>query len=691
MQLPAIKITQEALFCFEDAIKKEWLITNRIGGYASSTVLGINTRKYHGLLIAALHPPRERTVCLSKLDEEISIDNNIYRLGANEFQSEIFPQGYMFLKEVSISPFPRFRYMLPNVEFEKTIFMPNKKNAIITAYKILNKNNFNVKIRIFPFLSCRYYHSVVDKQKNPPNFVQSSNGKMVEIQANFPKVTLLIEASTGQFRDVQGWIERIYYREDSVRGASSFDDYYQPGYFEILAIANKREEFAVVTVADKNRERAIENLDWIGISKCKNKDLLRRELESRKTLLTQFYKINDILKSDWLSWVLQAIDNSIVTGIHKQKTVMAGYFWFEDWGRDTFISLPGLMLITRRFDDAKKVFLEFLKHFKQGLIPNFIQEKSGDPAYNSVDATLWFVNSVLQFLKYSGDFRFVQEKLWENLKAIVENFEKGAEFGIYVDNDGLLAHGPQLTWMDAEVEGKAITPRGGKAVEIQALWYNALRTAQFLANNFEEKRLGEKYGEMAEKTRESFVEKFWNSEKNCLYDVISEYGNDASLRPNQIIGVAIDFNMLDKDENEKIVDLVHHELSTPYGLRTLARNDPKYLGVYVGDRITRDKAYHNGTVWPWLQGPFITAFLKTKGYANCRKEYALKKFIMPLFSEIIFKAGLGNISEIFDGDPPYIPRGCIAQTWSIAEPLRAYVEDIKQTRPKYEKMMQASF
>jgi len=343
------------------------------------------------------------------------------------------------------------------------------------------------------------------------------------------------------------------------------------------------------------------------------------------------------------------------------------------------------MLVTGRFEDARKVFLTFKKHCKQGLIPNFIPDQLGQPAYNSVDATLWFVNAVLQYLKYTDDFKFVQEQLWETLKTIIENHVKGTAFKIHMDSDGLLSHGSQLTWMDAIVDGQPITPRAGKAVEVQALWYNALKTMELLANKFEEKSEAEKYVRLAENAMKSFIEGFWGSEKNCLFDVVREHGKDDSLRPNQIIVVVSDFTMLDNVKNEKIVDTVHRGLLTPYGLRTLARNDPRYIGVYAGDRRNRDKAYHNGTAWPWLLGAFTTAFLKTKGYAEYRREYALKNFLLPLFTEQVFKAGLGTISEIFDGEPPHTPRGCIAQAWSIAEPFRAYVEDVMQARPKYEK------
>jgi len=239
--------------------------------------------------------------------------------------------------------------------------------------------------------------------------------------------------------------------------------------------------------------------------------------------------------------------------------------------------------------------------------------------------------------------------------------------------------------MDALTDGQPVTPRAGKAVEVQALWYNTLKTMELLANRFKEKSEAEKYLQMAEKAKENFAKKFWNPQKNCLFDVVTENGRDESLRPNQIIAVALDFTMLDNVKSEKIIDPVHHELLTSYGLRSLTKSDPKYIGTYAGDRRSRDKAYHNGTAWPWLLGPFTTAFLKTKGHTEFRREYALKNFLLPLFTEQILKAGIGTVSEIFDGDPPHMPRGCISQAWSIAEPLRAYVEDVMQVRPRYEK------
>ena len=687
MKLPYIILSSATLSQFNDAIQKEWIITNGLGGYASSTVLGINTRKYHGLLIAAFQPPGDRMTCLEKLDEEIVIGTNIYSLGANEFQNGISPQGHLFLKEFSISPFPRFVYVVQGIEVQKTIFMPYEKNAVISVYKISNKSSFDVKIRVFPLINWRHIHSVTDRRKISWEFIQKQEEKEVDVRFSIPHSGLAMKTTSGQYHAAGEWVEKIYFREEAMRGESCLDDYYQLGYFEVDIKAGKNESFAIIAVADKNGTDALKILAEMPVTMYDIEALHEREMKSRENLLAKFYGDHEnVPVSDWLNWIILATDMFIVKGTDDaQKSVIAGYHWFEAWGRDTFVSLPGLMLVTGRFEDARKVFLTFKKHCKQGLITNFIPDQPGQPAYNSVDATLWFVNAVLQYLKYTDDFKFVQERLWETLKTIIENHVKGTAFNIHMDSDGLLSHGSQLTWMDAIVDGQPITPRAGKAVEVQALWYNALKTMELLANKFEEKSEAEKYVRLAEKARKSFIEGFWDSEKNCLFDVVSECGKNDSLRPNQIIVVASDFPMLDNVNNEKVVDTVHRELLTPYGLRTLARNDPRYIGVYAGDRESRDKAYHNGTVWPWLLGPFTTAFLKTKGHTESRREYALKSFLLPLFAEQILKAGLGTISEVFDGDSPHMPKGCISQAWSIAEPLRAYVEDVMQVRPRHEK------
>jgi predicted glycogen debranching enzyme len=692
MSVPVVSLNSDMLSSFDSAIQKEWILTNGLGGYASSTALGINTRKYHGVLVAAFHPPRDRRVCLEKLDEEVIIGNDWYQLGANEFQGRILPQGYTFLKQVIISFFAKYVYALQNVEIEKTVFMPSGKNISITLYKVLNKTDFDIKIQVFPMINYRHFHSTTDRKKLTAEPYQKYQSKETCITFGSSAFALMIGTTGGKYSAREKWVEKLYYREEAKRGESCLDDCYQSGFFEYQVKANENESFAIVAVADEDTDVARRIFSETPMTLFDMETLFEKEKERHESILSRFYGMNpNIQQTDWLSFMTLAADAFVVSGTDPEhSSVIAGYHWFEDWGRDAFVSLPGLTLVTGRFGDARKILLTFQKYFKDGLIPNFIPDKGGQAAYNTADATLWYVNSVFQYLKYTGDFEFVQTRLLDTLKAIVENLFKGAASGIRIDVDGLLLHGPQLTWMDAVVDGQAVTPRAGKAVEIQALWYNTLRIMELISKELEAYGEAEKYAEMSEKARMSFVNKFWNAEKNCLFDVVDGNFSDGSFRPNQIIAVALDFTLLDNVNNEKIVDSVHHELSTPFGLRSLAKNDPRYIGVCSGDRRNRDRAYHNGTVWPWLLGPFTTAFLKVKGYKGLWRDYALRAFLEPFLTRHIADMQAGTANEIFDGDPPHAPRGCILQAWSVAEPLRACLEDVMYVRPKFEKVILGS-
>jgi predicted glycogen debranching enzyme len=692
MSVPTVSLNSEMLSSFDSAIQKEWILTNGLGGYASSTALGINTRKYHGVLVAAFHPPRDRRVCLEKLDEEVIIGNDGYQLGANEFQGRILPRGYTFLRQVIISFFVKYVYALQNVEIEKTVFMPSGKNTSITLYKALNKTGFDIKIQVSPLINCRHFHSTTDRQKLTFEPYQKYESKETCITFGSSAFTLVIGTTGGKYSAKEKWIEKLYYREEAKRGESCLDDCYQSGFFEYQVKANRNESFAIVAVADEDTDAARRIFSEIPMTLFDMGTLFEKEKERHESILSRFYGMNpNIQPTDWLSFMTLAADAFVVSGTDPEhSSVIAGYHWFEDWGRDVFVSLPGLTLVTGRFEDARKILLTFQKYFKDGLIPNFIPDKGGQAAYNTADATLWYVNSVFQYLKYTGDFEFVQTRLLDTLKAVVENLFKGAASDIRIDVDGLLLHGPQLTWMDAVVDGQAVTPRAGKAVEIQALWYNTLRIMELISKKLEAHGEAEKYAKMSEKARMSFVNKFWNAEKSCLFDLVDGNFSDGSFRPNQIIAVSLDFTMLDNFTNQKIVDSVHHELSTPFGLRSLAKNDPRYVGVCSGDRRNRDRAYHNGTVWPWLLGPFTTAFLKVKGHNGLWRDYALKAFLEPFFTRHIADMQAGTANEIFDGDPPHAPRGCILQAWSVAEPLRACLEDVMYVRPKFEKVILGS-
>jgi predicted glycogen debranching enzyme len=678
-----MRLSRKELANFDSAIQKEWLVSNGLGGYASGTVLGINTRKYHALLCAALHPPGDRTVCLSKLEEAVTVGNRVYPLGANEFGDVIYPDGHHALQEFSISPCPTFTYGVDRVDLKKTIFMPHEKNATVVLYSVYNKGSSPISIVVTPLVTCRHFHQVATRAAS---FSQKQiSNREVQMGFDEPRAAITLRTTEGEFHEKPNWINRVFYREEAMRGESSREDCYQPGYIEVAVPANATVGFAVLAAANLTSQQNAEILDSQLRSTDEAISQLELELKRRANLLTLCCaSLPSSPQPDWLRWALLAADSFLVQGFGGRRSVIAGYHWFEAWGRDTFISLPGLMLVTGRFSDAREVLLGFNRFCTLGLIPNFLSDLSQVPSCNTVDATMWYINAVLKYLKYTGDLKWLRTELWESLKEIIENHINGTSFGIRVEEDGLLAHGERLTWMDAEVDGKAVTPRAGKAVEIQALWYNALRTVELLASKFDEAKLSESYALLADKARLSFGKKFWNSNEDCLFDVLTDFGVDASVRPNQVVAASLDFTMLDPSRNAKIVDRVQRDLLTLCGLRTLVGSDPKYRGIYVGNRASRDRAYHNGTVWPWLLGPFTTAYMKINGYTQQNADYALKYFIEPLFAVQLGQAGLGCVSEIFDGDPPHSPRGCISQAWSIAEPLRAYVEDVLRARPKHE-------
>jgi predicted glycogen debranching enzyme len=689
VNLPKLAFGRDVLADVNRALSREWLITNGLGAYASSTILGINTRKYHGLLVAALNPPISRWVLLTKLDEELKIGAETYALGANEFRDAMYPEGYRFLSSFVLSPFPTYVYAVGDVSLQKTVFMPYMKNATAVIYEVSNPSEQKLSISVSPLVNSRHIYSMTDKNALQWSFVQKRLGEAAIIETSDSLSSLILASSEdGSFVEESWWVEKVFFRSDAARSESSVDDQFRPGFFSFSVGPKETKRFHVLAVAGRNRDEAQKLFSSFGRGTKNIERMYSEELERRKGLVAQFGERHVGLEmEDWMKWLIQAADSFLVyrasTG---KKSVIAGYHWFDDWGRDSLISLPGLTLVTGRFKDTQEILLTFERYCDKGIIPNRFSDKAGDiPLYNTVDATLWFFNAVLQYLNYTGDYGFVQEKLWKTLNQIIEHHVQGTIFGIHMEEDGLIAHGPQLTWMDATTIDGFVTPRDGKAVEIQALWYNALKIMQLLAKRFNQSDKAEEYRRMAEKAKTSFSQKFWNPKTGYLYDVVNHDGADSSLRPNQLITVSLDFPIIDMKRAEKIVDVVWKRLWGTYGLKTLPDDDPRYIGKYLGDWNHRDTAYHNGTVWAWLLGPFTTAFLKTKNHEDSWREFAFKNFLQPLFQEQILRAGLGTISEIFDGDEPHLPQGCISQAWSVAEPLRAYVEDVAFVRPAHEK------
>src|SRR5689334_3658183 len=644
-----IEFDQESCRDRKVALTREWLETNGIGGFSSSTISGLNTRRYHGLLVGATKPPVGRFVLLSKFEETLLIDGRRYELSSNQYPGVIHPQGFNHQTSFRLDPFPRFGCEIEGVRVEKSVFMVQGENTTVVQYELTKSaDHKDVKLKIRPLIAFRDYHSTTHENAAINTQIETDLGLTIfHPYTDLPPLHLAHDAAD---IDTTGfWYRNFQYAIEQERGLDYAEDLFSPCALTFDLNGNKEVNIIASTTPHD----------------ASHADAYRKaEIERRSSS-----------KTDLVTLLTTAADQFIVSR-ESGETVIAGYHWFADWGRDTMIALPGLALVNGRFDVAKHVLTEFSKHVDQGMLPNRFPDAGEAPEYNTVDATLWFFEAVRSFLQYTGDYEFVRTSLYPVLKDIINWHVKGTRYQIQVDDDGLLFAGEpgvQLTWMDAKVGDWVVTPRHGKPVEIQALWYNALRVMEDLARRFNE--LKQEYGAMANKARASFNKLFWNEQVGCLYDVINGEIRDASIRPNQVIAISLTNTMVPKERATSILRVVERELLTPRGLRTLSPSDPNYVGSYEGGPATRDGAYHQGTVWPWLIGPYITAYVKTFG-KDAGRDFAATW--LENFEQHLHEAGLGQVSEIFDGDPPHNPRGCIAQAWSVAELLRAIVEDVQQ-------------
>lgn len=659
---------------FETGVEKEWLVTNGLGGFASGAVNGSNARRYHGLLVAALRPPAERHLVLSKLDESITIDgkeHGIYAFKAGGYVQE----GYNYLESFSADILPTFHYRVKDIFIEKKICMVQGENTTIVIYRILCGKKA-AELKISPLINFRNYHHT--SKKAHMKFSTELQENVLLIQPFDLALRISLKCSTGgghpgseeaagiayEFHhEADNWFIDMEYPIERQRGLDCCEDHYIPGTYKFFIQPGTEQIIAFkASVEDKPCE--------------KDPTAIMAEEEARLLHLSDNCPYDD----EFAKRLFRAADSFIARRDSTDSmTVIAGYPWFTDWGRDTMISLPGLTLTTRRFDIAKDILGTFSKYVKDGLVPNMFPDTGQKPAYNSVDASLWYFETVWKYIATSRDYKYIEKNIYPVLKEIIRAYKGGTGFGIFMDSDGLIsAGGPktQITWMDAMCGEKVFTPRNGKAVEINALWYNALKVMETLATRFGE--ASEQYRELADRARASFADTFWNAEKKCLYDVVGDSGPDDSVRPNQIIALSLTNTMLDREKEELILETVWDKLYTTFGLRTLSPDSPDYKGTYGGGPYRRDEAYHQGTVWPWLLGHFITAYLKVNGYSGKSRKVAMK--LLEPFRSHLEDACIGQISEVFSGSDPMLPGGCCAQAWSVAEILRAY-DEIKSEAP----------
>jgi predicted glycogen debranching enzyme len=646
-----------------EAGSREWLETNGIGGFACSTIAGMNTRRYHALLTAATRPPVGRVVLLSKLQETLVVGGQHFELNVNRYAGVVHPHGYEYLGSFRLDPFPRFHYRCGDLQLEKTVFLVHGENTVVIQYELLgDRRGRACALEIRPLVAFRDFHATTHANDTIRRDVQSRTG--VVTITPYSDLPSLYFAHNAEFVDKSGfWFHNFEYEREKERGLDAVEDLYSP-----FSLRFEMGQDSRATIIASTSEHAVAEANR----------LQEREIQRRAHI------VRGAPAEDAFAKLLTAAADQFIVARDHQTSVIAGYPWFGDWGRDTMISLPGLTLVTGHFEEARNILREFARNIDHGMLPNRFPDWDEQPEYNTVDATLWMFHAVHEFLRYTGDYDFVRAELYQPLAGIIAWHERGTRYGIHLDSDGLLhagEHGVQLTWMDAKVGDWVVTPREGKAVEIQALWYNALCVMARLSLIFNKYAESSRYTSLAERTRARFAQAFWNESAGCLHDVVSADGPDSSIRPNQIFAVSLPYPLLSNDQARRVIDVVEWELLTPFGLRTLSPRDPRYRGRYEGDPRARDGAYHQGTVWPWLLGPFLSAYVKVHG-STAEARRRADQFLDPLRAHL-WEAGLGQISEVFDGDAPHRPGGCFAQAWSVAEVLRTYIEGAKDRRPAF--------
>ena len=607
--------------------------------------------------------PVGRLVLLSKLEETLVLDGERFELSSNQYSGAVHPQGYRYVESFRAHPFPLITYRVNGIQIEKGVFLVQGQNSVVIRYQVSgNVDGHNCSLEVRPLIAFRDYHNTTHSN-NALNGQVQQRPQVATVQP-YPDLPSLHFAHNANALDVSGsWFYNFEYECERERGLDFLEDLYCP--FMLHFDLGKTTCATIVASIDEHDAAEAEALKV-------------RELDRRKKVAAA------APVSDEFARLLTTAADQFIVARGGQKSVIAGYHWFGDWGRDTMISLPGLTLVTGRYDEARGILREFAASIDRGMLPNRFPDAGQAPEYNTVDATLWMFHAVFEFLRYTRDYEFVRTELYEPLTDILAWHERGTRYGIGLDSDGLLRAGEpgvQLTWMDARVGDWVVTPRAGKPVEIQALWYNALRVMERLAAGFADRAQSAHYAALADRAQSRFREVFWNEQDGCLYDVVSDNGPDRSIRPNQIFAVSLPHPVLDQHLALRVVEVVERELLTPYGLRTLSPRDSNYRGRFGGDPRSRDSAYHQGTVWPWLLGPFLTAYVKVRGESQEARQRA-DRFLDALRAHL-WQAGLGQISEVFQGDPPHQPGGCIAQAWSVAEILRTYVEDALGRRPSF--------
>ncbi len=677
-------------------LNHEWLVTNGLGGYASASIVGATTRCYHGLLVAALHPPVERTVLVTKVDEEVTLPGGqTLKLGVNEYEGgTIDPQGYTYLQAVYLDgDLPCFVYRLSEtLTLEKRVWMEYGQNTTYVQYVLhgtfnesddQDSSGRSLDLTLFPYCVSRDYHSATQGADNWHFLVElQDNHCLIRASADAPSYQIITDPAV-TFTPLGEWYWHVWHRRDNERGLVDREDVYLPGSFRMQLVPGIRKTLVLSAEPEVAPELGGPHHEELVASA-----LLRHQRRIKQILaVADHYSADLQLRDPVHARLVVAADQFIVarpdyttTTVAAQplrlspdrKTIIAGYPWFTDWGRDSMISLPGLLLLTGRYSEARGLLKAFASFTHKGLIPNRFSDRGESPAYNTVDATLWMFHAINRYLTATGDWTLLKD-LFPTLTDIIQWHIRGTDYGICADSqDGLLtcgASGVQLTWMDANVDGWIVTPRRGKPVEVNALWYYALTAMETWAVHLSID--ASLYSQLRSQVRQHFASRFWYEDGGYLYDVIDVDGvagqHDASLRPNQLFAASLTHELLSEEQTASMLQKVTDHLLTPAGLRSLSPDDPQYHGRFRGDRKQRDSAYHQGTVWQWLIGPYVDVHLRVH---NDRAA------LLPLLENLVtqlWETCLGSISEVAEPEAPFTPGGCFAQAWSVAELLRSWL------------------
>ena len=673
-----MKITKEKLN-LEEGLTKEWLIANGIGGFSSSTIIGANTRKYHGLLIAPITPPARRFLTLSKLDEAIEIAGENYCLYTN-ICKEFISKGFNYQESFEKEFVPKFKYKVKDVEITKIICMEYGKNTVGVYYKIKNGKS-KAKLTLAPIVNFRDFHCMNTNHTFELK-QEIKNNKVKLIVDNNSAHPFYMKISEGNYIEHKNdTFYNMFYIEEEKRGFYPEENHSVPGVFEVDIDEGEEKEISFVFSLE-------ENIDEIDVKDLINKEITRQNELYNQTLLIDNKNTKktkkELEREQLIKDFITATDMFIVyRPTFRLHTIIAGYPWFLDWGRDSLIAFEGLLLVTKRYDIAKEILLTMIQDIKYGLVPNGYSGFDNRPLYNSVDSSLLLFEQVQKYINYTADYDFVKKNIYPKLKDIIENYTKGIDVdnnNIYLDDDFLLVSGTdetQNTWMDAKYNGVAITPRNGKAVEINCLWYNANMIMANLENKIGKKEDSKKYEKNAKKCQKSFDEKFYNKKRKCLYDVLG----DSKIRPNQLFSLSLTYQIIDtnSEEAENILTTVEKKLLNNYGLKTLAKGEENYVEIYEGSPEKRDSSYHQGITWTWLLGLYYDSLKNMLKNAKTKKRKQeigakLDKFrnqVNKTFKKELQENGcIGSIAEIYDSCKPQLPKGTIAQAWSVAEVFR---------------------